>query len=70
MAIIPVLKLTAKAGAGLSSPGVMFFTRVIQQMEVMDPAEEVSICWNDACNAKSHTMMRAELSKQHLGYSG
>ena len=57
----------AKAGAGSSSPGVMFFTRVIQQMEVTDPAEEVSIYWNDAHNAKSHTMMRPELSNQHLG---
>ena len=60
----------AKAGAGSSSPGVMFFTRVIQQMEVTDPAEEASICWNDARNAKSHMMMRPELSKQHSGYSG
>jgi len=63
MAIVPVPKPTAKARAGSSSPGVMFFSRLIQQMEVTDPAQEASICWNDARNAKSHTMMRPELSK-------
>jgi hypothetical protein len=69
MAIVPVPKLTAKAGAGSSSPGVMFFNRLIQQMKVTDSAQEVSICWKDAHKARSHTMMRPELSK-HSCYSG
>jgi hypothetical protein len=63
MAIVPVPNPTAKAGAGSSSPGVMFFSRLIQQIEVTDPAQEASICWNEARNAKSHTTMRPELSK-------
>ena len=70
MAIIPVPKPMAKAGKGLFSSGVRFFSRLIQQTEVTDSVQEASICWNDARNAKSHMMMRPELSKQHSSYSG
>jgi hypothetical protein len=66
MEIVPVPKPTAKAGAGSSSPGVMFFSRLIQQREVADPAQEASICWNGARNAKSQIIMRPELSKHSV----
>jgi hypothetical protein len=66
MEIIPVPKPTAKAGAGSSSPGVMFFSRFIQQREVADPAQEASICWNGARNAKSQIIMTPELSKHSV----
>lgn len=66
MAIVPVPKPTAKAGAGSSSPEVMFFCKLIQQTEVTDPALEASIRWNGARNDISHIKMRPELSKHSV----
>ena len=59
----PSPKSDSNTGAGPSSPGVMIFSRLIQQREVADPVQEESICWNGARNPKSQIKMTPELSK-------
>ena len=55
----------AKAGKGLSS-AVPSFKKVIQQRDVAEPANEVSIIWRGSRDPKSHTIIQPELSGKWL----